>query len=100
MVNSLYEYYKTVFIVLDKDTKLNHREKLIEKLYHQIRASVQPKINTNAINKTIELFDRQIRFSLKEYFILHSVKVVNKYFLNTKGYHFFTLMTKKMLFKN
>lgn len=100
MVNSLYEYYKTVFIVLDKDTKLQCREKLIEKLYNQIRAYVHPNINTKAINETINLFDSQIKFSPKEYIILHGVKFVNNYFLNRKGYHFFTLMTKKMLFKN
>ncbi len=100
MVNSLLEYYKTVFIVLDEDTKRIYREKLIQKLYNQIRVYVQPKVNTQSINKIIQLFGKEIKLSNKEYIILHSIKFLNNYFLHVKGYHFFSSKTKEMVFKN
>jgi len=100
MVESMLEYYKTVFVVLDSGTKTTYRDKLIQKLYNQINVYVQPKINVHAIYKTIKLFDRELHLSTKEYFILYGITFLNNYFLHKKGYHFLSSKTKRMLLKN
>lgn len=100
IVNALFEYYKTVFDVLEKKDQLLYREKLIQKFYNQITTQVKPKIDIKPINKTIKLFDSQINITYKEYFTLHFIKFLNNYFLNYKGYHFFSSKTKKMIFRN
>ncbi|HEX8575229.1 MAG TPA: glycosyltransferase family 2 protein [Flavobacterium sp.] len=99
IIDSLLEYYKTVFIVLDKDTKIVYRDKLIQKFFSQIKAHVQYKVTMQSINKVIRLFNEEINLSTKEYFILHGIKFLNNYFLNIKGYYFFSSKAKKMLFK-
>lgn len=97
VVNSLLEYYKTVFIILNEDEKSNYRDKLIQKFYCQIKVYVQPKVNTKSINIIIQLFRREINLSMKECLLLHSIKFLNNYFLNKKGYHFFSSKTKKII---
>ena len=99
-VNSLLEYYKTVFLVLDRSTIKLNRLQLIQKFYIQIKSFVQPKIDILLIDKTIQLFNVEINLSIKEYFVLNSIKILNKYLLYTKGYHFFSSLTKKIVFKN
>lgn len=100
LVNSLFEYYKTVFKVIDSTSKLDYRDQLIQKLYYQIKTYVQPKVNIKSINETIKLFKLELSLSIKEYLVLHGIKFLNNYFLNSKGYHFFSSKAKKMIFKN
>ncbi|GEC77396.1 glycosyltransferase family 2 protein [Flavobacterium aquatile] len=100
LVDALFEYYSTVFVVLNDEVKHENRIKLIEKLFNQIRAYVQQEVNIESVNKTIKLFSKEISLSKKEYYLLHFIKILNKYFLNTKGYYFFSTKTKNILLNN
>lgn len=90
LINSLYEYYKTVFLVLDDDSKRTNRNTLINNFFIQIKSYVQPSSNVDSINQTIELFKGEINLSNRELIAFHLIKKVNRYFLNKKGYYFFS----------
>lgn len=100
LINSLYEYYKTVFLVLDEDSKINNRNLLINNLFTQIKSYVQPGSNINSIDQTIQLFKEEINLSYTELTALHLIKKLNRHFLNWKGYYFFSKKIKDFFLKN
>lgn len=100
LVDSLFEYYSTVFVVLNDKVKRENRLKLIQKLFNQIKAYAQLNINNQSINKTIKLFNKEINLTTQEYIILHGIKYLNKYLLNKRGYHFLSEKAKNQVFKN
>jgi glycosyltransferase involved in cell wall biosynthesis len=99
LLNSLFEYYKTVFLVLDNNSKINNRNELINKLFYQIKFNVRPNISVYLLNETIKLFRKEIKLSSKEIIALKTLKIVNLYLFNIKGYYFITKKIKDCLLK-
>lgn len=99
LINSLYEYYKTVFIVLDEQSKNANRDQLIHKLFIQIKSYVRPNNSVYELNKTIQLFKNEINLSLKEVIALNLIKTLNQYFFYFKGYHLLSKKCKEFFLK-
>lgn len=100
LINSLYEYYKTVFLVLDDKSKKSNRNELVNKLFMQIKLNVRPNSNVYVLNQTIKLFKKEIKLSSNELVALHGLKIVNRYLFNFKGYYFLSKKIKNCFLKN
>jgi glycosyltransferase involved in cell wall biosynthesis len=87
ILDALIEYYNAVFKVFDSTQKKSYREKLIQKLFNQIRLNVLPKSNLKIIKHTIVLFDKELSLTLKELFLLKGIMFLNYYYYYKKGYY-------------
>lgn len=96
IINSLFEYYSSVFITFSETQKKDLKRKTIIKLFNQIRFHLLPKSNIEILNKTLVLFNDNLRLTFKELIILRMISFLNLYYYNKKGYYKLT----KFLLKN
>jgi hypothetical protein len=99
LINSLYEYYKTVFMVLDEQSKIAHRDELKGKLFIQIKSYVRPHNSVRLAIKTIQLFKKEINLTFKEIIALNFIMKLNQYFFYFKGYHSLSKKCKEYFLK-
>lgn len=96
IIDSLFDYYRTILNTFSVDQKKDFKKKIILKLFNQIRFHLLPNSNTEILNKTLVLFNKELELTLKEITILKIISTLNLYYFNKKGYHKMT----KFLLKN
>lgn len=97
IVNCFYEFYNSVFSVFSQEQKVKHSKKLLLKFFNHIRFYVIPGIDKTEVYKTLELFQNELKLSVKDKAILTIMILLNKFYFNKKGYHFLTTNLKKFL---
>lgn len=88
IIDSLYEFYNTVFLVLNKNQIKKFRKKLICKFFKQILGYVNPETKTSELFKTFLLFKKKLNLTLIEKTFFYFIIILNKYYYNRKGYYF------------
>jgi glycosyltransferase involved in cell wall biosynthesis len=88
IINSLFEYYITVFEALIKTEKLCGKEALVLKFCNQINQFVVPNLNLKSLRKTLDLFDKQLKLDFIQYYSFYFLIFINYYFKEKKGYFF------------
>lgn len=96
IIDSLFDYYTSVFNALSEKQKKELKKKTIIKLFNQIQFHLLPKSNINILNRTLILFDRELGLHFKELLILKILSFLNLHYFNKKGYYKIT----KFLLKN
>ncbi|MCL7753184.1 glycosyltransferase family 2 protein [Polaribacter sp. Z022] len=90
LLNSFFEYSKTIFYVLENSQVIQNRDKLILKFFSILRFNISKESNLINVNRTISLFKDKIKLTRKEMFLLKSMIYLNKYYFNKKGYYILT----------
>lgn len=97
IINSLFDYYSSVFNTFSETQKKDLKKKTILKLFNQIRFHLLPKSNTYVLNKTLVLFNKQLRLTSKEITILKVISFLNLYYYNKRGYYKITKFLLKSI---
>lgn len=87
IIDSLYYYYTSVFLILSKKQKTEYKKKLIQRLFRQLKHYVNPKINPKYAFMTIRLFKSELSINLVIYCLLFLIIYLNTYYHNRKGYY-------------
>jgi glycosyltransferase involved in cell wall biosynthesis len=99
IINCFYEYYSTVFNVLNKQQIKDLRNKLVFKFYDQVFGYYKPGLDPKIISETILLFRDKLSLTIQERFIFNSIIFLNTYYYNEKGYYFLSKKMKSIMFK-
>ncbi len=87
IIDSLYHYYTTVFLVLSKVEKVAYKKKLIKKFFSQLKYYVCPKLYPKQAFATISLFKSELGINKVTYCLLYLIIYLNIYYYNRKGYY-------------
>jgi glycosyltransferase involved in cell wall biosynthesis len=88
IVNSLYEYYNTIFNALSNNSKLKYKIAIISKFEKDINQFVVSKLNLTILKKTLNLIYKQLDLNFITYISLFCLIYVNYYLKDKKGYFF------------
>ncbi len=97
IIDSLYYYYTSVFLVLSEKQKVEYKKKLIHNFFSQLNYYVLPSVNPTTVLWTIKLFKNELNISFLKSFLLKSITYLNLYYHNKKGhYKIIRLMDKNL----
>lgn len=97
IINSLFDYYSSVFNTFSETQKKDLKKKTILKLFNQIRFHLLPKSNTEILTKTLVLFNKELRLTFREIIILKMISSLNLYYYNKRGYYKITKFLLKSI---
>ena len=97
ILDSFYEYSKTIFDALEMNQINNFRNKLLLRFFSVLRANISNKTDLKDVYKTIFLFKERLKLTYKEILMLKLVIFFNKYYFNKKGYFKITQYFKSVL---
>ncbi|KAF2333121.1 glycosyltransferase family 2 protein [Flavobacterium daemonense] len=84
---SLFEYYKSVFSILEKDKLEDFELGMVDKFYHLVRFYHKSSKNNKTILKTLQLFHKQFRLNYKTRFKFWSIVYLNSLWYNKRGHY-------------
>ena len=96
-LDSLYHYYFTAFTVLDDHAKNELKLSFVQKYFEQILFYLRPNLKLKSTNKTIKLFQIQLKLSIKHMIILYTIMCLNYFYYNQKGYYRTSRFLRKSL---
>jgi len=97
IVNSLFDFYQTIFKVFSKHQKKEFKRELLQKFFNHIRFYALRNIDKSSIYKTLRLFEREMKLSFKQKVIFHLILGINKFYYHKKGYNYFVRNLKNAL---
>lgn len=87
ILNSYYEYTKTMFSILDSVQILNNRNSILVRLFLTFRSNISKGTKLKNVRKALNLINKKIKLSFKEFFYFYFLILLNKFFHNKKGYY-------------
>ena len=97
IVNCFYEFYSSVFKVFNEEQKEKQKSKLIFKFFCHIRFYVIPGIDKKEVFKTLELFQKELKLSIRDRALIYAMIFLNQFYFNKKGYYFLATKLKQSL---
>jgi glycosyltransferase involved in cell wall biosynthesis len=97
ILNSFYEYLKTIFEVLETEQILIKRNLILGKIFSTLTLNISKKTKLKFVFMTIKLLDEKVVLSFKEFLYLYFVIFLNKFYFNKKGYYKITQYFKNEL---
>ncbi len=99
VLDSLYHYYFTAFSVLDDHAKNEFKLSFVQKYFEQILSFLRPSLKLKSTNRTIKLFQIQLKLNSKHTIILYTITYLNYFYYNKKGYYKTSRLLRKSLLK-
>lgn len=97
IIDSLYYYYTSVFLVLSEKQKVALKNKFVKKLFGQLKYYVCPKIDPKLAFAAIKIFKSELKINSRLYFLLYSIVYLNIYYHNRKGYYRITKFMQNLM---
>jgi glycosyltransferase involved in cell wall biosynthesis len=99
IIDSLYYYYTSVFLVLSEEQKVVLKNKLTKKLFGQLKYYVLPNLNPTNILLIIKLFKKELNINLLNCCLLYCITCLNLYYYNKKGHYKVIRLIEKNLYR-
>lgn len=97
VLNSYYEYSKTIFSIINSNQIIDNRNKLLLRFFSVLRHNISKETKLKSVYKTLNLINKNNKFSVRELWVFYLLIFFNKFYYNKKGYYKFTQFLKNTI---